>query len=93
MDACFGVGSVEKMHKTRVNITLVLIALHPGGVLPSSLRYKENLVRAMFTGIKGLGDLFTFGIGRRARLRGPGSSRPLIHLLTMILRISHMNEA
>jgi len=52
MDAWFGVEWVEDAHKLLVNLLLVLVALHVGGVVLSSRRHRENLVLAMVTGKK-----------------------------------------
>ncbi|MGB8812039.1 MAG: cytochrome b/b6 domain-containing protein [Paracoccaceae bacterium] len=52
MDAYFGVEWVEDAHKALVKLALVLIVLHVGGVIFSSLRHRENLVKAMITGEK-----------------------------------------
>jgi cytochrome b len=56
MDAYFGVAWVETLHKTLVNLALGLIAFHLGGVIFSSFRHRENLVKAMVTGKKRLED-------------------------------------
>lgn len=46
----------EEIHEDSTNIMLLLIGLHIAGVLISSLLHKENLVKAMITGTKGVGD-------------------------------------
>jgi cytochrome b len=48
----FGEAWVEDLHKTAVNLTLGLVALHVAGVVWESVRHRENLVRAMITGVK-----------------------------------------
>jgi cytochrome b len=56
----WGVGWVEKLHEGLTNFLVVLVALHIGGVIFSSLRHGENLVAAMFSGRKrapGPGDI------------------------------------
>jgi len=42
----------EEAHEACVNFMLLLIVLHLGGVVVSSLLHRENLVRAMITGRK-----------------------------------------
>lgn len=51
-DAFWGSEALEDLHEGLVNATLALIGLHVAGVIFSSLRHRENLVRAMFTGRK-----------------------------------------
>ena len=43
---------VEDIHEALAGGTLALVGLHVGGVIFSSLRHHENLVKAMFTGRK-----------------------------------------
>ncbi|MEW9808250.1 cytochrome b/b6 domain-containing protein [Mesorhizobium marinum] len=51
-DAFWGVEWVEDLHKVCANGMLALVLLHVGGVVLSSLRHRENLVRSMITGRK-----------------------------------------
>ncbi|MFV1921637.1 MAG: cytochrome b/b6 domain-containing protein [Methylotenera sp.] len=48
----------EEIHETFVNITLILIILHVGGVIASSIIDKEKLVKAMWTGKKEVDDSY-----------------------------------
>ena len=51
-DAFWGIEWVEEAHEMLANVMLALVALHVGGVVLSSVRHGENLVRAMITGRK-----------------------------------------
>ena len=42
----------EEVHEVTVNLMLLLVIIHLGGVAVSSLLHRENLVRAMITGRK-----------------------------------------
>lgn len=50
--AFYASATLEGIHETAVNLTLVAIALHLLGVIASSIAHRENLVRAMITGRK-----------------------------------------
>lgn len=56
MDAYFGVEWVEDAHEALVNGLIVLVTLHLAGVVLASLRHRENLVKAMVTGLKAADD-------------------------------------
>lgn len=51
-DAYFGVEWVARVHERVADLLLVLVLAHLGGVVLSSVRHRENLVRAMLTGHK-----------------------------------------
>lgn len=52
LDAFWGDELVEEAHEILSNALLVLIPLHIAGVIWSSRRHRENLVKAMVTGNK-----------------------------------------
>lgn len=51
-----GSEAVKETHEVLANLMLLLIAAHIGGVLLSSFRHNENLVRSMITGNKRAAD-------------------------------------
>jgi cytochrome b len=51
-DAYFGVEWVEEVHEVVASLMLGLVGVHVLGVVVTSLRHRENLVRAMITGRK-----------------------------------------
>jgi len=56
LDPFWGEDWVEDLHEAGANAMLILIPLHIGGVLWSSFRHRENLIKAMFTGDKPASD-------------------------------------
>lgn len=52
LNAFWGIEWVEETHEALANFMLILVLLHIAGVIFSSLRHKENLVRAMINGRK-----------------------------------------
>ena len=51
-DAYWGVAWVGETHEVLTDVLIVLVALHVAGVIFTSIRQRENLVKAMFTGRK-----------------------------------------
>lgn len=51
-DAFWGIEWVANLHEAAVNAMLAFVVLHLCGVVFSSLKHRENLVRAMITGRK-----------------------------------------
>lgn len=43
---------VEDLHEAVANLTVGLVVVHVGGVIFSSVKHRENLVRSMITGLK-----------------------------------------
>lgn len=43
---------LEELHEAVANVCVLLIFLHVLGVLVSSIKHRENLIRSMFTGTK-----------------------------------------
>jgi cytochrome b len=51
-DAYWGVAWVGELHEDLTDLLMVLVALHVIGVILTSIRQKENLVKSMVTGRK-----------------------------------------
>jgi cytochrome b len=51
-DAYWGSKTLEEIHETLANVTLVLVGLHVLGVIVASIEHGESLVKAMVTGRK-----------------------------------------
>lgn len=51
-NAFWGAEWVEDLHEGLVYATMGFIALHVAGVIVTSVKHRENLVRAMITGRK-----------------------------------------
>jgi cytochrome b len=56
MAAYFGQSWVEHLHELLVNFLIFLIGCHIAGVIYSSWRHRENLVKSMITGNKDIHD-------------------------------------
>lgn len=50
----FGGDLFEELHEGFAGVMLAVVALHLAGVVVSSLLHRENLVRSMITGYKGI---------------------------------------
>jgi cytochrome b len=51
-DRWFGVDWVQTLHRLSADAVVALVVVHLGGVVVTSLRQRENLVKAMVTGQK-----------------------------------------
>lgn len=52
MEAYRQVEWIEDLHEVTANLTALLIILHIAGVILTGFKHRENLVKAMFTGLK-----------------------------------------
>ncbi|WP_085884129.1 cytochrome b/b6 domain-containing protein [Oceanibacterium hippocampi] len=52
LDVYWGIKWVEDVHEIMANLMIVMVAIHVTGVALTSLRHRENLVRAMIVGRK-----------------------------------------
>lgn len=52
LDGFWGAEWVEELHEGLASFALLLVLAHVAGVAYASLRHGENLVRAMWTGVK-----------------------------------------
>ena len=51
-DAYWGDALVEELHEVIANVTVGLVCIHVVGAIYESVRHRENLILAMFTGRK-----------------------------------------
>lgn len=52
IDSLYGNEFLEEAHEFFTNILIILVIMHVVGVIFSSLRHRENLIKSMMTGIK-----------------------------------------